>query len=123
MISFYLLVPAYLVVSFILGAVWHVVLFKKYYRKLAIYSNIEKPRFAFGFLAMLLQGFVLAYMYPLIGNQLLFGGGLFLLLLSFMVFAEAGKQNATSLSGFVFIQTAFCAVQAILVALAFGLIV
>ena len=123
MTSFYLLVLAYLVVSFILGAVWHVVLFKEYYRKLAIYSNIEKPRFAFGFLAMLLQGFVLAYVYPLIGNQLLFGGGLFLLLLSFMVFAEAGKQNATSLSGFVFIQTAFCAVQAILVVLAFGLIV
>ena len=123
MTSFYLLVLAYLVVSFILGAVWHVVLFKEYYRKLAIYSNIEKPRFAFGFLAMLLQGFVLAYVYPLIGNQLLFGSGLFLLLLSFMVFAEAGKQNATSLSGFVFIQTAFCAVQAILVALAFGLIV
>ena len=123
MTSFYLLVLTYLVVSFILGAVWHVVLFKEYYRKLAIYSNIEKPRFAFGFLAMLLQGFVLAYVYPFIENQLLFGGGLFLLLLSFMVFAEAGKQNATSLSGFVFIQTAFCAVQAILVALAFGLIV
>ena len=97
-------------------------LFKEYYKKLAIYSNIEKPRFAFGLSSMLLQGVVLAYAYPLIGNQWIFGVGLFLLLESFAVFAEAGKQNATSLSGFVFIQTTFCAIQAILVTLVFGLI-
>ncbi len=122
MTTFYFLSFAYLVISFILGAVWHVVLFKEYYRKLAIYSNIEKPRFAFGFSAMLLQAFVFAYLYPIINNLWLFGVGLFLILLSFMVFAEAGKQNTTSLSGFVLIQTAFCAIQAILVTLAFGLI-
>ena len=123
MTSFYLLALTYIVVSFILGAVWHIVLFKEYYKKLAIYSNIEKPRFLFGFSAMLLQSIVLAYLYPLIGNQFLFGGGLFLVLVSFMVFAEAGKQNATSLSGFVLIETAFSAVQAILITLAFGIIV
>ena len=122
MTSFYLLALAYLVASFILGVVWHVVLFKEYYKKLAIYSNIEKPRFTFGLSAMVLQGAVLAYVYPLIGSQWMFGVGLFLLLVSFMVFAEAGKQNATSLSGFVFIQTAFSIVQALLVTLAFGLI-
>ena len=115
-------VLVYLAVSFILGAVWHVVLFKEYYKKLAIYSNIENPRFIFGFSAMFLQGLVLAYVYPLIGSQWMFGGGLFLVLVSFMVFAEAGKQNTTSLSGFVVIQTAFCLVQTILVTLAFGLI-
>ncbi len=117
---FYLL--AYLVLSFALGAIWHIVLFKEYYKKLAIYSNIEKPRFAFGFSAMLIQGIVFAYMYPLVQNPIIFGIGLFGLLASFMVFAEAGKQNATSLSGFVGIQTAFSAVQAILVTLAFWLI-
>ena len=121
--SFYLLTLAYLVVSFILGAVWHVVLFKEYYKKLAIYSNIEKPRFAFGLSAMVLQGVVSAYVYPLVGSQWMFGVGLFLLLVSFMVFAEAGKQNATSLSGFVLIQTAFSLVQTIFVTLAFSLIV
>ena len=121
--SFYLLTLAYLVVSFILGAVWHVVLFKEYYKKLAIYSNLEKPRFAFGFSAMLLQGIVLAYIYPLIGSRWVFGVGLFLLLISFTVFAEAGKQNATSLSGFVLIQMAFALVQTIFVTLAFSLIV
>lgn len=119
---FYQYLLSYLFVSFALGAIWHVVLFKEYYKKLAIYSNIEKPRFSFGFSAMLLQGIVFAYVYPLIASTWLFGLGLFMLLTSFMVFAEAGKQNATSLSGFVGIQTAFSAVQTILVTLAFVLV-
>ncbi len=122
MASFYLHLLAYLVVSFALGVVWHVVIFKEYYKKLAIYSNIEKPRFSFGFSAMLLQGIVFAYVYPLIASPWLFALGLFMLLTSFMVFAEAGKQNATSLSGFVTIQLAFSAVQTALVTLAFVLV-
>ena len=116
---FYFYLLAYLVASFALGAIWHVVLFKEYYKKLAIYSNIENPRFSFGFSAMLLQGIVFAYLYPLVASPWLFALGLFMLLTSFMVFAEAGKQNATSLSGFVTIQIAFSAVQTILVVLAF----
>lgn len=122
MTSFYLYLIAYLVVSFALGATWHMVLFKEYYKKLAIYSNIENPRFSFGFSAMILQGVVFAYVYPLVASPWLFGLGLFMLLTSFMVFAEAGKQNATSLSGFVGIQIAFSAAQTVLVALAFLLV-
>lgn len=122
MASFYLFLLAYLIVSFALGALWHMIFFKEYYKKLAIYSNIEKPRFSFGFSAMLLQGIVFAYIYPLIASPWLFGLGLFMILTSFMVFAEAGKQNATSLSGFVTIQIAFSAVQTVLVTLAFILV-
>jgi hypothetical protein len=122
MTSFYLLLLGYLVVSFALGAIWHMVFFKEYYKKLAIYSNIENPRFSFGFSAMLLQGIVFTYVYPLIASPWLFSLGLFMILTSFMVFAEAGKQNATSLSGFVTIQIAFSAVQTILVTLAFVLV-
>lgn len=120
--TFFLHLLAYLVLSFALGAIWHIVLFKEYYKKLAIYSNIEKPRFSFGLLAMLLQGIVFAYVYPMIQSPFVFGIGLFALLISFMVFAEAGKQNTTSLSGFVLIQTAFSVVQAVLVTVAFWLI-
>ena len=109
-------------VSFALGAVWHMVFFKEYYKKLAIYSNIDKPRFSFGLTSMLLQGIVFAYVYPLIASPLLFGLGLFMILTSFAVFAEAGKQNTTSLSSFVTIQTAFSAVQTILVTLVFVLL-
>lgn len=120
--NFYFYALAYVVISFILGAVWHIFLFKDYYKKLAIYSNIENPKFIFGFSSMLLQGIVLAYVYPKIDSSLLFGFGLFLTLTSFTVFAEAGKQKTTSLSGFVTIQTVFAAIQAILVTLAFQLI-
>lgn len=122
MSSFFLYILAYILLSFTLGAIWHVVLFKAYYKKLAIYSNIENPRFSFGFLAMLLQGIVFAYLYPLVANPWHFAVGLLMLLTSFMVFAEAGKQNASSLSGFVAIQLAFSAIQTILVMLAFFLV-
>lgn len=120
--SLYLYILAYLVVSFALGAIWHIALFKEYYKKLAIYSNIENPRFVFGLSSMLLQGIVFAYTYPLIQSPLIFGFGLFILFISFAVFAEVGKQNTTSLSGFVFIQTAFSAIQAVLVSVVFWLI-
>ncbi len=122
MTPFYIYLLTYLVLSFILGATWHMVLFKDYYNKLAIYTNIENPRFSFGLTSMLLQGIVFAYVYPLIQSPIVFGFGLFLLLISFAVFAEAGKQKTTSLSGFVTIQTAFSAIQALIVTLAFGLI-
>lgn len=120
--SFYLYLLAYLIISFILGAVWHVVLFKNYYKKLAIYSNIENPKFAFGLTSMILQGIVLAYLYPTVPSPAIFGVGLFLLLISFVVFAEAGKQKTTSLSGFVLIQTLFSLIQAAFVTLVFWLI-
>lgn len=116
---YYLYVFSYIVPSFILGAVWHVVLFPKYYQKLAIYSRIDRPRFEFGLAAMILQALVVAYVYPLVGNLLVFGLGLFMTLSSFMVFAEVGKQNTNSLSGFLLIQTAFCALQAVIVTAVF----
>lgn len=113
---------SYLIPSFILGGVWHVALFPKYYKKLAIYSRIDKPRFEFGLSAMILQGLVAAYLYPLVNDPRMFGLGLFMTLVSFMVFAEVGKQNTTSLSGFLLIQTTFCFVQALIVTFAFGFV-
>ena len=112
----------YILISFPLGAVWHVVLFAKYYKKLAIYSRIDDPLFVSGLTAMLLQGIVISYVYPVIGNAWIFGLGLFLTLSSFMVFAEAGKQRTKSLAGFMSIQLAFSFVQALLVTLALNYI-
>ncbi len=49
-----LAVLAYLVPTFALGFVWHLVLFERYYQSLQIYrSDIIIP---FGFLSMLIQG-------------------------------------------------------------------
>ncbi|MGE3278362.1 MAG: hypothetical protein AB7J40_00970 [Candidatus Altimarinota bacterium] len=96
--------------------------FPKYYQKLAIYSRIDRPRFEFGLSAMILQGLVVSYLYPLVADQWLFGLGLFITLESFMVFAEVGKQDTSSLGGFLLIQTSFCALQALIVTLIFGFI-
>ena len=55
---FTLALLAYLVPTFMLGYVWHLVLFGDYYRDLGIYRpDIIVP---FGFLSMLLQGSIFA---------------------------------------------------------------
>jgi hypothetical protein len=54
-------VLAYLAPTFALGFVWHLVLFHGYYERLAIYrKDIIIP---FGFLSMLIQAFIFAWIY------------------------------------------------------------
>ena len=54
-------VLAYLVPTFALGFIWHLMLFESYYEHLAIYrKDIIIP---FGFLSMLVQAFVFAWIY------------------------------------------------------------
>ena len=56
-----LAVMAYLVPTFALGFVWHLVLFERYYQSLQIYrSDIIIP---FGFLSMLIQGGIFGWIY------------------------------------------------------------
>ena len=56
-------VLAYIVPTFALGFVWHLVLFEGYYEHLAIYrKDIIIP---FGFLSMLIQAFIFAWIYQL----------------------------------------------------------
>jgi hypothetical protein len=54
-------VLAYLVPTFALGFVWHLILFQRYYDELAIYrKDIMIP---FGFLSMLIQAIIFAWIY------------------------------------------------------------
>jgi hypothetical protein len=55
---------AYLAITFALGFLWHLVVFKDLYRRLAIYSRIDDPIVPLGFLSMLIQGAVLALPLP-----------------------------------------------------------
>src|SRR5262249_6445892 len=58
---FTMAVLAYLVPTFALGFVWHLVLFERYYDALAIYRHdIIIP---FGFLSMLIQAVIFAWIY------------------------------------------------------------
>src|ERR1700758_4661118 len=61
MTRFFFGVLAYVVPTFALGFVWHLILFEHYYKTLAIYrSDVIIP---FGFLSMLIQAIIFAWIY------------------------------------------------------------
>ena len=51
----------YLLVTFPLGFIWHLVLFKSVYESFGLYQG--RPKFSLGILSMIIQGFVLASLY------------------------------------------------------------
>jgi hypothetical protein len=115
-------VLAYLVPTFALGFVWHLVLFKGYYEQLAIYrKDIIIP---FGFLSMLIQAFVFAWIYQqafarrdgaVLSRGLIYAVLGAVLSWSFTTLAVAAKNVMTSVPDYVAIETAFTAVQWIMV--------
>jgi hypothetical protein len=120
--SFLLAVLAYLVPTFALGFVWHLMLFKRYYAGLAMYrSDVIVP---FGFLSMLIQAVIFAWLYQaafagsgaslavrLVGYSALGAA----LSWSFTTLAVGAKNVMASVSGYVKIETAFTAVQWLMV--------
>jgi hypothetical protein len=117
-------VLAYLVPTFALGFVWHLMLFHGYYERLAIYrKDIIIP---FGFLSMLIQAFVFAWVYQQAfapRNERLLSRGLryaafgAVLSWSFTTLAVAAKNIMTSVPDYLVIETAFTVVQWIMVGL------
>lgn len=115
-------VLAYLVPTFALGFVWHLVLFHDYYERLGIYrKDIIIP---FGFISMLLQACLFAWIYQHAfasrnGSALsrglayaIFGA---VLSWSFTTLAVSAKNIMTSVPDYLAIETAFTAVQWIMV--------
>jgi hypothetical protein len=131
MMRFFLAVLAYLVPSFALGFVWHLVLFERYYAALAIYrSDIIIP---FGLLSMLIQSVAFAWIYERafaqrnatrLSRGLAYGAFGAILSWSFTTIAVAAKNIMTSVPDYLMIETAFTVVQWAMVgpltALAFG---
>ncbi|MBI4273960.1 MAG: hypothetical protein HY659_04605 [Rhizobiales bacterium] len=119
---------AYIVPTFPLGYVWHLVVFKNYYEALQIYrDDIVIP---FGLASMAIQGVAWAYIYSRLfaGESVLRGTLKFAALAaplawSFLVLVIAAKHRMASVHGFVLIETAFTALQYLvvspLIALAF----
>ena len=118
---FMLTVLAYLVPTFALGFVWHLVLFAEAYGRLGIYRpDVIVP---FGFLSMLLQGLILAAVYPRVtrdpgsfGSAGRFAALAALLSWTFTTLAVAAKHPMTSVPTFIAIETAFTIAQFVLVA-------
>ncbi len=107
---------AYAVPTFILGFVWHLKLFARTYDALSIYrKNIVIP---FGAVAILLQGAVIAWVYPRlvadpgsVASGLRFGAGAALLSWTFTTLSVAAKHHMSSVAGFLRIESAFTLVQ------------
>jgi hypothetical protein len=116
-------VLAYLVPTFALGFVWHLVLFQSYYDALGVYRrDIIIP---FGFLSMLIQAAIFAWLYDkafaatsgsLLSRAWRYGLAAAALSWSFTTLAAAAKNVMTSVPDYLLIETAFTIVQWALVA-------
>jgi ABC-type sugar transport system permease subunit len=108
----------YLVPTFALGFVWHLVAFKGYYDALAMYRHdVIIP---FGFLSMTLQAVLFAWVFDssfASGNASVGKRGLYfaafgaVLSWSFTTLAVAAKNVMTSVPDYLLIESAFTVVQ------------
>ena len=120
---FWFAVLAYLLPTFPLGYIWHLVVFHEDYQRLALYrAEVIIP---IGLSSMLVQALFIAWAYPRIFSTrredwlasaakfaLLFGT----LAWSFTTLPVAAKYNMTSVADFMKLETAFTAVQFIVIA-------
>ncbi len=123
MTRFILGVLAYIVPTFALGFAWHLILFERYYEALAIYrSDIVIP---FGFVSMLIQAIVFAWIYEkafarrqdgFSSRALAYGVLGAILSWSFTTLAVAAKNVMASVPDYLLIETGFTIAQWIMVA-------
>jgi hypothetical protein len=115
--KFVLAVSAYVVVTFAVAASWHLVFFKDLYDQLAIFTRKE-PLIPLGIVSIVTQALILAYLYPVLykggspaKEGLKFGLLIGALMASVAVFAEAGKQNVSSLTTWLVFETTYYLLQ------------
>ncbi len=108
---------AYLIITFPLAYVWHLVVFEKTYRSLGYFSR-EEPIIAFGFGAILMQGVLLSVIYPFLcrGKSLVSGAMTLALVMggyhwSMHVLAEAAKHPIAPLPSWFALETVYLAIQ------------
>jgi hypothetical protein len=116
--GFWLGVAAYLLPTFPIAYVWHLVVFAPAYDALGIYR--PDPIIPFGFASMLIQGVIFSWAYPRLfpgrGDAiwrpgLIYGAGLAILSWSFTTLAVAAKNIMGSVPTYVELETAFTLLQ------------
>jgi hypothetical protein len=120
--SFWLGMAAYLVPTFPIAFVWHLVLFEPNYQALQIYR--ADPIIPFGLASMIIQAIIFSWLFPrvfadsrgsVLKNGLLFGLGAGLLSWSFTTLAVAAKHPMASITDYVVLETAFTVLQFLIV--------
>lgn len=115
--NFWLGFAAYLLPSFPIAFVWHLVLFEHKYRALQIYR--DEPVVAFGLASMVIQGAIFSWLFPrvmrgsgsVIKDGFLYGLGAGVLSWSFTTLAVAAKNVMVSVPDYVLLETAFTILQ------------
>lgn len=120
--SFWLGVAAYLLPSFPIAYVWHLVVFAPAYHDLAMYR--DEVIIPFGLVSMLIQALTFSWIYPrvfpdrgggVLRNGLLYGFGLAALSWSFTTLAVAAKNVMTSVPTYLMLETGFTLAQFVVV--------
>lgn len=119
---------AYAIVTMLIAAPWHFVLFKDLYHSFGIYNRAE-PIVPLGFLTMLIQGIVMAVIYPRYYRggshyqeatrfSLLMG----IFLYSVSTLANAAKIDVSPMGTWLGIQATFHVIQFVACGLALGFV-
>ena len=120
--AFWIAVAAYLVPTFPLGYLWHLVTFRTRYERLGVYR--DQVIIPLGLASMLIQAVAFAWLYPRVfstdrevwlGSGLQFGVVFGLLAWSFTTLPVAAKYKITSVRSFMMLESAFTAVQFVIV--------
>lgn len=119
---FWLGMAAYLVPTFPIAFVWHLVLFEQSYHALGIYR--PDPIIPFGLASMIIQAAIFSWAFPrafprhrnaALKDGLLFGLVAGLLSWSFTTLAVAAKHPMGSITDYVVLETAFTFLQFLIV--------
>lgn len=126
--KFLLATFVYAAITLVLGMTWHFILFKDLYDSLGIY-NRQEPIIPLGFTSMLLQGLIIAYLYPSfnkggrpIGQGIKFALLMGLFMFSVSTLANAAKIHVASMSTWLMVQIAFHLIQFTAVGIGISLI-
>lgn len=115
-------VAAYILPTFPIAFVWHLVLFEPNYQALQIYR--ADPLIPFGLASMTIQGVIFSWVFPRVfagsdgsalKNGLLYGLGVGILSWSFTTLAVAAKHPMASIPDYVLLETGFTALQFLIV--------
>jgi hypothetical protein len=118
MSGFWLGLAAYLLPTFPIAYVWHLVMFAPIYDALGIYR--PDPIIPFGFASMVVQGIIFSWAYPrlfparggaILRPGLAYGFALAVLSWSFTTLAVAAKNIMSSVPTYLLLETGFTLLQ------------